>query len=135
MRLSYTYTDGEHTRASDVPAGVQKGDVLDYTPRHIAQLQLGMESNSGWKSYLAASYIDGSCTTTSCDRDGVDSRFLRTDSLVTVDVAASYALSHQAELYARMENIFDEQEITHRGSDGARGNIGRNGSVGLRLRF
>lgn len=101
MRLSYTYTDGEHTRASDVPAGVQKGDVLDYTPRHIAQLQLGMESNSGWKSYLAA----------------------------------SYALSHQAELYARMENIFDEQEITHRGSDGARGNIGRNGSVGLRLRF
>lgn len=135
MRLAYTYTDGEHTRASDVPTGVQKGDVLDYTPRHIAQLQLGVESDRGWKSYLTASYIDGSCTNTSCDRDGVDDSFLRTDSLLTLDLAASYALSNQAELYARIENILDEQEITHRGSDGARGNMGRNGSVGLRLSF
>lgn len=135
VRLAYTYTDGEYTKASDVPGGVQKGDVLDYTPKHIASLQLGIESDYGWKTYLAANYLDDSCSTTTCDRSGVDDRFLKTQSLFTVDWSASYRLSEMAELYVKMENVFDERRITHRGADGARGNIGRNGALGVRLNF
>lgn len=133
LRFAYTWTDGEYTKDSETTNGIQKGDVLDYTPKHIASLQLGMEGSNGWKSYLAANYSGNSCTTTTCER--ADSTFLRTENLFTVDLAANYPLSDSAELYLKVENVFDQQKITHRGADGARGNAGRSAAVGLRLNF
>lgn len=133
FRLAYTYTNGEYTKASDVATGVQKGDVLDYTPKHIASLQLGLEGSEGWSTFIAASYTDSSCVTTTCKRE--DDAFLRTDSLFTVDWVASYSLSSSAEVYVKLDNLFDQQRITHRGADGARGNAGRSAAAGLRLTF
>lgn len=133
VRFAYTYTDGEYTRDSDLDGGVQRGDVLDYTPKHTASAQIGLEGHNGWRSYLAASYTDGSCSTTTCER--TDATFLRTDSLFTVDWSATIALNSSAELYVKVENLFDQQKITHRGADGARGNQGRTAGIGLRLSF
>ncbi|MDX3775585.1 TonB-dependent receptor, partial [Chromatiaceae bacterium AAb-1] len=45
LRFAYTWTDGEYTKNSDTANGIQKGDVLDYTPKHIASLQLGLEGS------------------------------------------------------------------------------------------
>lgn len=134
-RLAYTYTDGKYTRDSDVANGVLKGDALDYTPKHVASLQVGAESAAGWNAYASFNYSDGSCVTTTCDRNGLDTRFLRTQSLFTVDLAASLRVSPTLDLYARVENLFDERRITHRGADGARGNPARYVGVGLRARF
>lgn len=37
VQLAYTYTDGEYKRAADAGTAVQKGDVLDNTPKHIGR--------------------------------------------------------------------------------------------------
>lgn len=133
LRFAYTWTDGEYTKNSETTNGIQKGDVLDYTPKHIASLQIGLEGSEGWSTFIAANYNSDSCVTTSCKRE--DDTFLRTDSLFTVDWVANYSLSDAAEVYVKLDNLFDQQRITHRGSDGARGNAGRSAAVGLRLTF
>lgn len=134
-RLSYTYTDGEYTRAADAPGGVLAGDTLDYTPPHTGVFQIGLEHTAGWDVYAALNYTDATCTTTTCDRAGVDTRFLRTESLVTMDLSASYELTDSVEVYTKVDNFFDERAIMHRGADGARGNPGRYFGVGIRLNF
>jgi Fe(3+) dicitrate transport protein len=138
--LAYTLTDGEYTREARNPdgtpaSGVRKGDVLDYTPRHIGRLQIGVSHDAGFEFNVAFNYQDGACATTTCGRTGVDTRFLKTQSLFTTDLSASYALTESVDLYARVENLFDEQRITHRGADGARGNPGRYIGGGLRVNF
>lgn len=135
IRATYTYTDGEYTKASDTTSGVQKGDVLDYTPKHIGSVQVGVEYDNLWQSYLALSYVDGSCSTTTCERAGVDDRFLATESLLSVDWSLTYRLNDFTQVYGKVENLFDQQRITHRGADGARGNSGRSGALGLRVSF
>ncbi len=135
VRFAYTYTSGEYTRASDVTSGVLKGDVLDYTPENEFSLQIGVESDAGWRVYAALNYADGACTTTTCDRPGVDDRFLRTESLFTVDLAGSFRVTDAVDLYAKIDNVFDERKITHRGSDGARGNPARYAGLGLRVNY
>lgn len=134
-RLSYTYTDGEYTRASDTAGGVLAGDTLDYTPPHTGVAQIGLEHTADWDVYAAFNYTDATCTTTTCDRAGVDATYLRTESLFTMDLSASYNISEAVEIYTKVENIFDERAITHRGADGARGNPGRYAGVGIRLNF
>lgn len=134
VRLAYTYTDGEYTRNSDVTAGVLKGDVLEYTPKHILSAQVGWET-AAWKSYLALNYNSTSCSSNTCGRAGVDKRFLETDSLVTVNLSTAYRISPAMEIYAKIDNLFDQQRITSRGPDGARGNMGRYAAVGLRAKF
>lgn len=134
VRLSYTYTDGKYTRSAP-GGGVLEGDTLGYTPPHVAMLQVGLEHRGGWDVYAAVSFIDGTCVNTTCDRAGVDDTFLRTESLVSVDLSASYDLTDNVEVYAKVDNVFDERAITHRGADGARGNPGRYLGGGLRVSF
>ncbi len=135
VQLAYTWTDGEYTRAPDAGTAVRRGDVLDNTPKHIGRLQVGFSDDSGLDFSMALNYQDGACSTTTCGRAGVDTRFIRTESLFTADLSASYALTRAVDVYARVENLFDQQRITHRGADGARGNPGRYVGGGLRVNF
>lgn len=135
LSISYTYTDGEYTRAADAASGVREGDVLDYTPKHVGTLTLGLAHDSGVEFATALSYLGGTCTTTTCGRSDVDSRFLETEALFTVDLSASYDFTSSVGVYGRLENLFDQRKITHRGADGARGNPGRHLGAGLRLSF
>jgi Fe(3+) dicitrate transport protein len=52
-----------------------------------------------------------------------------------MDLSASYALTPTVDLYARIDNLFDERAITHRGADGARGNPARYIGGGVRVNF
>jgi len=135
LQLTHTFTTGEYTRSADIASGVQAGDVLDHTPRHVGRLGLGVEHDGGFALNLGLNHSDGACVSTTCGRPGADARFLETESLRTVDLSASYALSSTVEMYARVENLLDERRITHRGSDGARGNPGRYLGTGLRVSF
>jgi len=134
-RLTYTWTDGKYTRDSDNITGVRKGDVLDYTPKHTGALQVGMVSSDGWQVNAAFNYTSDACIDVTCGRAGVDNRFRRTDSLFTTDLSASYTLTREVDLYAKVLNVFDKRAITHRGADGARGNPGRYAGAGLRVKF
>lgn len=135
LRFAYTYTDGEYHGGSDLPTGVRKGDVIEFTPKHVASLQLGLEGDAGWNAYAALNYTDGTFTSNTAGRPDVDSRFLTTDSLFTVDLVAAYPITAAVDFYLRVDNVLDQQRITHRGADGARGNAPRWSSLGLKLRF
>ncbi len=135
LRLAYTYTDGEYTGSSDLVGGVLKGDVLEYTPDNILALQVGVESDRNWRGYAAFNYTDGSYTSNTAGRSGVDDTYLKTQDLFTVDLNVAYQLNADTEVYAKVDNLFDQQRITHRGADGARGNAPRWAGVGLRLKF
>lgn len=138
LRFSYTYTDGEYHGGSDLPTGVRKGDVIEYTPRNIASLQVGLEgkaTHGTWNAYAALNFTDDAYTSNIANRPGVDNTYLRTESLFTTDLVASYPLNERLGVYFRIDNVFDEQKITHRGADGARGNASRWTSLGLRLNF
>lgn len=135
LRLAYTYTDGKYTRDSDLAAGVRKGDVIEFAPKHMASIQLGWEVASGWKSYAALSWVSSFCTSNTCDRADVDSRYLKTQSLALLNLSTAYQLTRDVEVYAVLDNAFDEQKITNRSPDGARGNMGRYVGTGLRVKF
>lgn len=135
LYLTHTYTNGEYTRAGDAESGVRVGDVLDYTPRHIGRVGLGLDHGKGFALNVGLNYSDGACINTTCGREGVDTRFLETESLFTMDLAGSYRMTSSVDIYGRLENVFDERSITHRGSDGARGNSGRYFGLGLRLTY
>ncbi|MGY0505050.1 TonB-dependent receptor family protein [Luteimonas sp. e5] len=134
LRLAWTFTDGEYTRASDSGA-VLKGDVIEYTPKTVGTLRLGLETSAGWNSYLALNWQAKAWTSNVARRPGVDNRLLQTQSLMTVDLASHYPLAANTELYVRVNNVFDQQRITHRGADGARGNAPREFSIGMRTTF
>ncbi len=134
LRMAWTYTDGEYTRDSDTGA-VLKNDVIEYTPKTVSTVQLGLETTRGWNSYLALNWQAKAWTSNTAGRSGVDNRFLQTQSLFTVDLVSHYPLGQNTEVYARINNVFDQQRITHRGADGARGNAPREFAIGMRVKF
>ncbi len=52
-----------------------------------------------------------------------------------VDLAASYYLRSNVEVYAKVDNLFDDQEIVARSPDGARPNSPRTAYMGVRVGF
>ncbi|MFP5430539.1 MAG: TonB-dependent receptor family protein [Gammaproteobacteria bacterium] len=134
-RLNWTWTQGEVTRDSDVAGGIERGDVIAYLPENVATASLGVESTKGWSANASVSFVDEQCVSASCDRDGVDDTYLRTQHYTVVDVAAAYQLTPAAEVYVKVENLLDEQKLVSRGSAGARANMPRYAGVGFRLTF
>ena len=134
LSFTYTYNDAEITKDSET-GSVLKGDVLENVPDQQWNLALGIEHNQGWNSYVSLSYYDETCIDTTCDRAGVDDRFLTTDDLLVVDWSASYPLKDSVRVYAKIDNLFDEQVIIAREPDGARANKPRTAYLGLSVDF
>lgn len=133
LMISYTYTDAEITDAKD--SGNQEGDLLRYVPENVFSAQVGLELASGWNTYLSANYIDEMCHNSTCDRSGVDDTFLKTDELLVFDVASHYPLNKFTNLYLKVDNLFDAEEIVARAPDGARPNKTRTVTVGVKFEF
>ena len=134
VRLAYTYTDGEITRDAD-DLSVLDGDVLPYLPEHLASLTFGLEKAAAWSALMSVSHTDGMCIDNSCDRTGQSTTFKRTSDYVIADVVATYHVNSDMEVYAKVDNVFDDQEIVSRDPAGARPNKPRTGYVGMKVRF
>ena len=133
VRLAYTYTDGEISEDAD-DGSVMSGDVLPYLPENQLSLTLGLERPARWGAYLTTVYVDEMCINNACDRPG-SGRFDRTDDVVVVDLATSYYLNSDVEVYAKVDNLLDDQEIVARTPDGARPNAPRTAYMGVRVAF
>ncbi|MFT6551064.1 MAG: Fe(3+) dicitrate transport protein [Zhongshania marina] len=131
--LAYTYTDAEVTKNAD-SGDVLKGDNLPYLPENVLNMSFGIEDNQGRKAYLSATYVDEMCVDNQCERP-VDQRFRSTDSYVSVDFAASMPLAENVEVYTRIDNLLDDESIVARSPAGARVNLPRTASVGVRVNF
>ena len=131
--LAYTYTDAEVTKDSD-SGDVLKGDNLPYLPENLLNMNIGIEDTRGRKVYLSATYIDEMCRDNQCERP-VPQRYRSTDSYVSIDLAASMPLADNVEVYTRIDNLMDDESIVSRSPAGARVNLPRTASVGLRVNF
>lgn len=134
VAFTYTYTDTEVTTSSD-DSDILKGDSLLDIPENQWAASIGYVAASGWETYLNASYTDKTCIDYSCDRSGVDDRFKTTDDLLVFDLSASYPLNPKTRLFAKVDNLLDDQEIISRKPDGARANKPRTFYLGLKVSF
>lgn len=129
--VSYTYIDGEFdTDIADTAffGDVSAGDPIPYIPENQLQISTGLETDS-WGANANLSYIDEVCTRASCGA------FEKTDSALTLDLAAQYFLRDNIKLFGRVENVTGEEDILGRQPYGARPNKGRTASVGVELNF
>lgn len=132
VRASYTYTDAEITKDADGTTGKKGGDMA-YIPENQFYLSAGVVGTD-WDAYLNARFTDSSCTKDACNK-AADDTFLETDSLWVMDFATHYQLNEQAQVYLKVDNIFDEQEIISRSPYGARANKPRTALVGIKVDF
>lgn len=134
VSFTYTYTDAEFTQSSD-DGDFEKGDLKEDIPENQWAASIGYVAASGWDAYLNASYMDETCIDNTCDRAGVDTTYLETDDLLVFDLSASYPLNTQTRVYAKVDNLLDDQEIVSRKPDGARANKPRTIYLGLKVSF
>lgn len=127
--LAYTYTDAETTSGDEFASGQE----LQNIPENIFSLRVGLEHNSGWNNYAVLKYIDETCVSIGCNDS--DSRLDKTDALTTVDLISRYRLDVGPELFVKVENLFDRQEIIARQPFGARPNIERTVWAGVLVDF
>ena len=133
VTFTYTYTDTEVTSTSD-DKGIVDGDSLPYIPESQLAASIGYIAVSGWETFLNASYTDKTCIDYSCERPDDDSLKV-TDDLLVFDLSASYPLNANTKVYAKVDNLLDDQEIISRSPAGARANKPRTFYLGLKVNF
>jgi len=131
FNITYTYIDSEFdTDIADTAffGDVSAGDSIPYIPKNQGQISLGLEGDN-WSTYVNGVYVDRVCVRASC------AEFEKTDGSFTVDISGNYQVSDDLKLFARIENLTDEQDIVSRQPYGARPNKTRTFSVGAQYSF
>jgi Fe(3+) dicitrate transport protein len=131
LNITYTYIDSKFdTDIADTAffGDVSAGDSIPYIPEIQGQISLGLEANN-WSAYINGVYIDQVCVRASC------AEFEKTDGSFTVDISGNYQVSNDLKLFARIENLTDEQDIVSRQPYGARPNKTQTFSVGAQYSF
>ena len=131
FNLTYSYIDSEFDTdisGTDFFGDVSAGDSIPYIPENQGQITIGLEGDK-WTTYLNAVYVDGVCTRASCGGFDV------TDSSFILDLSGSYNVSNDLRVFARIENLTDQEDIVSRQPYGARPNKSRTASVGVTYSF
>ena len=131
FNLTYSYIDSEFDTdisGTDFFGDVSAGDSIPYIPESQGQVTLGLEGDK-WATYLNAVFVDSVCTRASCDA------FEATDSSFILDLSGSYNVNADLRVFARIENLTDEENIVSRQPYGARPNKSRTASVGITYSF
>ena len=133
VSATWTYTDAEITEDSD-DGSVLNGDNLAYLPEHVFNVRAGVKNGDLWDVYLNVAYVDDMCIDNECERGG-DNTFRKTDQYTVADLSGSYRVAEGARVFARVDNLFDDQEIVARSPAGARPNLPRTAFVGMSVDF
>ncbi|MFT6902956.1 MAG: Fe(3+) dicitrate transport protein [Colwellia sp.] len=133
--LSYTYTKGEFDTAfsSDFSmwGDVKVGDILPYLPENQLTLDIGLAANN-WQVNLITRYIG---EMKEASGENVLLSGVTTQTLTIVDMAASYELGDMGNIYLKLDNLLDNQEIVSRRPYGARPSKPRSASIGYQYSF
>lgn len=135
LSFNYTYTDAEFRTAFisdfDEFGEVEKGDKLAYLPEHMFHGEIGL-TGGNWRATLGGTYIDAMRVV--AGRGPIPANE-STDQAWVFDLSAAYTLSANAEVFARVENLFDEEYISSRRPAGPRPGRPQAGFVGFRMSF
>lgn len=132
VQLAYTFTEAT-IKDNNAVSGLDAGDKLKSVPANTLSVRAGIEHNSGWDNYAVVKYTDKMCSVTGCNSNS--NAFDETDALLTVDWISHYPVAKSTEIFAKAENIFNEQRIVARTPDGARPNKPLTLTVGLNHKF
>ncbi|MFX3657780.1 MAG: TonB-dependent receptor domain-containing protein [bacterium] len=135
LRSSYTYSQAEFQNgfASGFEewGDVQPGDELPYLPEH--QLQLGAGLAGGrWRTDLTATYVGEMRVVAG---SGSPARDERVDDHWVLDLAATFDLTEQVALFARVENLLDDDYLAARRPAGARPGRPQTALLGVNVKF
>ena len=129
--LTYTWIDGQFdTNIADTAffGDVKAGDPIPYIPEDQYRVSLGYEALQ-WGMSLSANYVDEVCVRASCQLTE------KTDDTLTLDLSVNYQLSDNINIFGRIENLTDQEDILGRHPYGARPNKARTAAAGVRVRF
>lgn len=135
LSFNYTYTDAEFRTAFlsgfEEFGEVEKGDKLAYLPEHMFHVEMGLNGER-WRATVGGNYNDSMRVVAG---QGAPLPGQATDQAWVFDFSAAYTLAANAEVFVRVENLFDEEYISSRRPAGPRPGRPRASFVGLRLSF
>ena len=147
VTLAFTYTNAvissntASQNAESIFSGAVKGNRVPYIPEFQVNLTTGIEYER-WRGYMSVSYVDStfaSANNSSAEinpNTGVpDARFGTIPSYVTVDFSAYYRVWREVELFAYIQNAFDDEYMVSRLPHGPRPGAPRTFGIGLQARF
>ena len=135
LQVSYTWSQAEFRNAFgsdfDEWGTVESGDELPYLPEHQLQVGAGV-AGARWHSNLSATYV-GEMRVVAGTGDPAAGE--RVDDHWIVDLAAGFDVTEQLELFARVENLLDDDYLAARRPAGARPGRPRTALLGVRVAF
>jgi len=135
VSVNYTWSQTEFQNSFnssfDPWGAVTAGDELPYIPEHQFSVTAGLRSEV-WRASLTTNYVS---ETRSHAGQGSIPADERIDNRWVTDAAVGYQLTPGTELYARVDNVFDETYLAARRPAGLRPGQPRTVMVGLRISF
>ena len=135
LSVNYTYTQSEFQSdflSQFVQWGdVSKGDALPYMPKNQWSIETGLQGDT-WKVALVAKHVDKMQEAAGA-RTELSAQW--TDSINQIDVSAYKQLNDDLRLYAKVDNLTDQQKIVSRRPFGARAGKPRMFTVGVKVDF
>lgn len=136
VRANYTFTRTQFrsafTSANPQWGDVEKGDELPYVPRHRGSVTVGFDWRQRVGLDVLTSYVDDQRETAG---QGAVAAADQTDDYTLVDVSAYGQLLDNLRVYAKAENLLDNQPLVARRPFGARPVKARLFIVGLKGRL
>ena len=135
LNIAYTHTQTEFQTAFDSSFAqwgrVTIGDELPYIPDNQVSVIAGLAANN-WRVDVSFKYVDEmrEAAGTNTSLSG-----LFTEELNQWDISGWYQWSEQVRLYAKIDNLTDEQSIVSRRPFGARPNKPRQATIGVKYNF
>jgi len=142
--VAFTYTEAEQqnnsssTDAESIFSFGSAGNKVPYIPEY--QVTVGSAVKfSRWCASVRASFVDETFTSAnnaSAEVNGLgaaDARFGKTDSYKIVDIAAYYDVKTDLQIFAGIQNLFEEEYIVSRQPHGPRPDAPRTWYVGFQV--
>ena len=133
MSLAYTFTDAEFDSSfeSDFFGNVNEGDALPYIARHQVYFEAGVSVGRA-AATLGANYVSDLRDDPGSGAIGVTDVV---DERIIFDLAGSFALTDRIALFARVDNLFDDQYAVSRRPLGLRPGVPQRFVGGARVSF
>ena len=133
VSIAYTFTDAEFDSSFDSEffGDVIEGDDLPYIARHQVYFEAGVNAGRATAT-LGVSYVSDLRDDPGSGAIAVNDRV---DDRIIFDLAGNYALTEKFSLFARVDNLFDDQYAVSRRPFGLRPGVPRRFVSGARVSF
>ena len=133
LSLAYTFTDAEFDSSFDSEffGDVNEGDDLPYIARHQLYVEAGANIGRA-AATVGANYVS---ELRDDPGSGAVAENERIDDRIVFDIAGSYALTDKFSLFARVDNVLDNQYAVSRRPFGLRPGVPRRIVGGARVSF